>query len=124
VSYTDLRDFHPEATFNVPQLNHDDVPLVIKIEKSGGGDIGKAYSGTWRYVIDYDGQDCIYFGQELETGTPVTHKAAARLLARYLSDVGDPYSDPDREDAPTGAARRMCQREYDRLALWSSSDVE
>lgn len=124
MSYTDLRDFYPEATFNVPQLNRDDVPLVIEMEKSGGGGVGRAYDGTWRYVVNYDGQDRVYFGQELETNRPHTHEEAAREVARWLSDYGDADSGYDGDSRPTGTALKMCKREYDRLAMWANGDVE
>jgi hypothetical protein len=81
MSYTDLRDFHAEASFAVGD------GIEIEIEKLGGGDIGTAYAGTWRYIVTHThahGGAEILRGQELESGTPITHEQAAALIAQWL----------------------------------------
>jgi len=81
MSYTDLRDFLTEDSFQVGD------GIEIEIEKLGGGDVGTAYAGTWRYIVTYThphGGAVILRGQELESGTPITHEQAAALIAQWL----------------------------------------
>ena len=76
MSYTDLRDFEPEYSTTIAGLH-------IELEKLGGGTVGRAYEGTWRYVVtDADGAE--WQGQDATTGTPKTHAQVARILADFL----------------------------------------
>lgn len=89
MSYTDLRDFEADAVFTVSKLNAGDPELTIAIEKLGGGTVGDAYEGIWRYVVTFAGE-VIRYGQDLHTGYPTTHEGAAVLLADCVScDVDD-----------------------------------
>lgn len=105
MSYTDLRDFEPEATYDVPQLYRDDKPLTIQIAKSGGGTVGESYAGTWRAIVTL-GDTELYRGQDLDTGTPKTHEQAARVLADYVANG-------------LGEGNKTC----DRLSLWSGDSL-
>ena len=79
MSYTDLRDFEPEYTAT-------DAGLTIQVEKLGGGTLGRAYTGSWRYVvIDATGTE-LGRGQDFTTGTPQTHAEAAALIADYFRE--------------------------------------
>jgi hypothetical protein len=80
MSYTDLRDFEAEYVKCGQYLN-------VEIEKLGGGTLGKAYEGHWRYrVTEIETGDVLYQGQDLHTGTPKTHAEAVRLLMDFLMD--------------------------------------
>lgn len=79
MSYTDGRDFEPEYTCMV-----DNMRVVVEIEKLGGGTLGRAYEGTWRYRVTYpDGREV--FGQDLTTGTPKYHAQIPGILWGFLS---------------------------------------
>lgn len=79
MSYTDLRDFFAEYQ------TVTDTGLTVQIEKMGGGTPGKAYTGTWRYIVtDARGIE-VGRGQDLETGMPKTHAQAALLAAEYFT---------------------------------------
>lgn len=82
MSYTDLRDFLTEDSYALGD------GIEIEIEKLGGGRVGIAYSGTWRYVITHThahGDGEIMRGQDLWSGAPITHAQAAALLAEWLT---------------------------------------
>lgn len=81
MSYTDLRDFNAELALTDPETG-----FTVQIEKSGGGTVGKQYTGTWRYVVtDATGRE-LGRGQDLETRQPTTHTEAAHLAADYFAD--------------------------------------
>lgn len=103
MSYTDLRDFEPEVTFDVPALYEADHALTIQIEKSGGGTVGEEYAGNWRAIVTLGGTE-LYRGQDLDTGTPHTHEQAARVVADYVAN-------------DLGEGCKTC----DRLSLWSAN---
>lgn len=78
MSYTDLRDFAEEYKTTT------DSGLTVRLEKLGGGTIGKAYVGAWRYIVtDASGTE-IGRGQDFQTGMPHTHERAARVLAGWF----------------------------------------
>jgi hypothetical protein len=79
MSYTDLRDFDPEAMYEFPD------GAKVEIEKLGGGTVGESYTGTWRYRhTDSDG--VVEQGQDLEVGSPHTHAQVAKVVAEYFSE--------------------------------------
>jgi hypothetical protein len=81
MSYTDLRDFEPEYAVRIIGQG-----IRIQLEKLGGGTVGRAYQGTWRYVVtDVHTGDEVARGQDLHTGTPKTHAEAALILADFLT---------------------------------------
>jgi hypothetical protein len=82
MSYTDLRDFAPEYTASGFWQGES---VRIELEKLGGGTVGRAYEGTWRYVVTDAAGDEIARGQDLHTGTPKTHAEAALILADFLT---------------------------------------
>ncbi len=84
MSHTDLRDFEPEAVFQVPGFEGDDTPLSIAIAKAGGGTLGRAYPGLWQAVAAYGGRE-LYRGGDLNIGRPHTHRQAAAVLAQFLA---------------------------------------
>lgn len=84
MSYTDLRDFEPEATFQVPDFEGDDKPLSIAIAKVGGGTVCRSYPGLWQAVATYDGRE-LYRGDDLNIARPHTHGQAAAVLAKHLA---------------------------------------
>ena len=86
----------------VTPLHEDDGPLVITVNKIGGGTLGKAYTGTWNVLI-YDGED-LMDATILTTGTPKRHDQAAAIAAQGFADAIEEFDD-------MGA--------YDRLTLWA-----
>lgn len=91
MSYTDLRDFESELSkiFEVEglTLGHETAFLQVGIEKLGGGTLGKAYTGTWRYIVTmttnhpHAPQEVeVGRGQDYESGTPQTHEQVADAI--------------------------------------------
>lgn len=78
MSYTDLRDFMPEHEA------FTDSGLFIQVEKLGGGTVGHAYEGTWRYVVSNEKGEEIARAQDFETRTPHTHGQAVAVIAGYF----------------------------------------
>ncbi len=83
MSYTDLRDFECEYV-----LTQGD--LMIEIEKLGGGTVGQAYTGQWRYVVKVAGREAAR-AQDVNTGMPHTHADVAALVANVF-DGTDAFS--------------------------------
>lgn len=82
MSYNDLRDFEAEYAGEIDDLMSEG-SVRVEVEKLGGGTLGKSYAGRWRYRVTLpDGT--VHKGQDLETGTPVTHEQAARTAAEYF----------------------------------------
>ncbi len=84
MTYTDLRDFEPEITLEIPGFDGDDEPLSIAIAKVGGGTLGRAYPGLWQAVAAYGSRE-LYRGGDLNIGRPHTHRQAAAVLAQFLA---------------------------------------
>jgi hypothetical protein len=83
MSYTDLRDFDPEYAATIEDHK-------IQIEKLGGGTLGRAYTGHWRYIVTHAvSGDEIARGQDLYTGTPKTHPEVVRILAGLFTPGKD-----------------------------------
>lgn len=82
MSYTDLRDFDAEATFT---FEADGVEVTVEIAKLGGGTVGRQYTGRWRYIMSVGGTEAAR-GQDFDTSTFESHKSAARILFRMLSN--------------------------------------
>ncbi len=78
MSYTDLRDFSAEHTQTM------DNELTVQIEKMGGGTLGEAYAGTWRYIVTNAAGIEVARGQDFTTGMPHTHAEVAVLVAEYF----------------------------------------
>jgi hypothetical protein len=82
MSYTDLRDFEIEYSYVALDGR------TIQLEKLGGGTIGQAYTGTWRYILlDAEGVE-VTRGQDYETHIPHTHEEAAKDLADFFDQEG------------------------------------
>lgn len=80
MSYTDMRDFEAEHTHESPD------GLTVKVEKLGGGTVGSAYTGTWRYIVSgADGAE-IGRGQDYTSGMPHTHVEAAEGIADFFTE--------------------------------------
>lgn len=78
MSYTDLRDFEVEYE------TVTDAGFMVKVQKLGGGTVGREYAGTWRYIVtDAAGQE-LGRGQDLETGRPKTHAEVAEIVADFF----------------------------------------
>lgn len=78
MAYKDLRDFAPEL---VAQATSG---LVVQVEKLGGGTLGYAYTGTWRYIVsDAVGRE-LGRGQDFGTGMPHTHAEVAIMIADFF----------------------------------------
>ena len=89
MSYNDLRDFLPEYIVAVTNFTGVDT-WRIQLEVMGGGTVGKAYAGRWRYIVSKNGEE-IDRGQDFTTGMPHTHREAAiELISFYTNDV-TPY---------------------------------
>lgn len=84
MSYTDGRDFEPEYTAMV-----DNMRVVIEVEKLGGGTLGRAYAGTWRYRVTYRESGAEIFGQDLHTGTPKYHSQIPGIVWDFLNSDDD-----------------------------------
>lgn len=52
-----------------------DTGIIVSINKTGGGTLGKSYVGAWDFEVMFNGAS-LYQGQ-LETGSPRTHEGAA-----------------------------------------------
>lgn len=61
--------------------------LSVCISKSGGGTIGKFYTGGWSYRIT--GGGVWIEGEDLITGTPRTHTYVAALVPTFFHDELD-----------------------------------
>ncbi|WP_433662491.1 hypothetical protein ACQPW1_10250 [Nocardia sp. CA-128927] len=75
MSYNDLRDF-------ICEFERCREGLIVQVEKVGGGTVGKAYVGNWRYIVLRDGAE-IARGQDY-TGSRLTHAQAARHIADFF----------------------------------------
>jgi len=55
----------------------------VEVEKVGGGTVGRAYEGTWRY---YAHEDSVLLGcgNDFYSRTPLTHREAARAVLDFL----------------------------------------
>jgi hypothetical protein len=74
VFWLHAEDFDPEYTLVTPEDDR------VEVEKVGGGTVGTAYTGTWRYVA-HDSMDYLLgCGNDFHTGTPMTHRQAARAI--------------------------------------------
>lgn len=83
MAYRDLRDFAPELVAQA------DSGLIVQVEKLGGGTLGRAYTGAWRYIVsDAAGRE-LGRGQDIETGMPHTHAEVAVLIADFFADGYD-----------------------------------
>lgn len=82
MSYTDLRDFEAEAVFTFDEAGFQ---TRVKIAAMGGGTVGRAYAGTWRYIVTCDGIE-VARGQDFTTGMPKTHAEAAEMIYEYFSE--------------------------------------
>jgi hypothetical protein len=78
MAYKDLRDFVPEL------VAQTDEGLIVQVEKLGGGTLGYAYTGAWRYIVsDAVGRE-LGRGQDFETGMPHTHAEVASMIAEFF----------------------------------------
>lgn len=84
MSYTDLRDFVAEYTYVTP-----DHYFTVQVEKSGGGTVGKAYTGMWRYIVTITetGKE-IARAQDFYSGTCMTHRGAAITILEIVEELG------------------------------------
>lgn len=113
MSYTDLRDFSCEFTGPVGDV-------WVQVEKLGGGTVGKAYDGKWRYIVTRNGEE-IERGQDFESGTPMTHERAKYVIGSQFSDEyfddlehSDYPHEPGRlHDCPACQERCHCGEEHD-----------
>lgn len=82
MSDSDLEDFEPEASFSFYAEG-----IYVELEKAGGGTIGNAYTGAWRYKVyridkkNGNNKTEIERGQDLVTHIPKTHQSAAIELS-------------------------------------------
>lgn len=56
----------------------------VEVEKVGGGTVGEAYEGYWRYAAHAEDGELLGCGNDFHTGTPVTHHIAARWILEFL----------------------------------------
>lgn len=60
----------------------------ISVSKVGGGTVGRAYEGSWEYLVTTaNGSIVVKVGDDLYTGTPKTHHEAAVILAEFLAAI-------------------------------------
>lgn len=85
-----IRSSTPDRDFEFlssPRLA-DGRRLTVRISKVGGGTVGRAYDGRWHYrVRSANGRKILAEGDDLNTGTPKTHREAAEILLDFLDDV-------------------------------------
>lgn len=85
-----IRSSTPDSDFEfmTQPRREDGTRLVVRISKVGGGTVGRAYEGRWHYrVRPADGRKILAEGDDLNTGTPKTHREAAEILLDFLDDV-------------------------------------
>jgi hypothetical protein len=63
---------------------------MVEISKTGGGTVGKRYTGRWNYRITVKGK-VVAEGDDMNTPKVVTHEEAARIAwafqdAAYAAD--------------------------------------
>lgn len=61
-----------------------DDSLTVHVDKLGGGTLGRAYDGSWRYIVTDAAGTELGRGQDFTTGTPKTHAEAAELIADHF----------------------------------------
>lgn len=66
-----------------------DAQYTVSVNKVGGGTLGRAYEGLWEFrVSEPDSSDrTLWFGRDLNTGTPKTHMQAALDVADFFDSL-------------------------------------
>lgn len=88
MSYTDLRDFEPEASYRL--TGNDGERYVVQVEKLGGGTKGYAYTGKWRYIVvkpaltNEQTATVVRKGQDFDSPKRLTHRRAAQLILELI----------------------------------------
>jgi|SRR5690242_116763 len=72
-------DFNPEYMMVTDGVR-------VEVEKIGGGTVGKAYEGTWRYCAHEDSV-LLGCGDDFYSGTPMTHRQVARVVLDFLEST-------------------------------------
>ncbi len=75
----DLRDMLGEPEYTTKILG-----MTVDIWKMGGGTLGRSYDGKWGYKVTSPNGRVIAEGDDLNTGTPKTHREAARIAVDFL----------------------------------------
>lgn len=65
--------------------------LDISVDKDGGGTLGRAYEGDWTVTVK-NGPVYVYDNDTLNTVTPHTHAAVARMAASFASAKIDEHA--------------------------------
>lgn len=61
--------------------------LAVRVSKTGGGTLDRAYEGTWIYRVTYVGsQHVLMEGDDLRIGTPKTHRQIAEIIMDFLPE--------------------------------------
>ena len=59
-------------------------PHTVDVYKTGGGTVGKAYTGYWGYCITRRGR-VVASGEDLHTGMPKTHEQVVDIVLHILT---------------------------------------
>lgn len=62
--------------------------LMVRVSKAGGGSTDRAYDGRWLYRVTFvgDNSNVLLEGDDLETGTPKTHRQVVEILMDFLPE--------------------------------------
>ncbi|MEU0159036.1 hypothetical protein ABZ154_09390 [Streptomyces sp. NPDC006261] len=89
MSYTDLRDFECEyREVFTGEHNGEHEAFVVEIEKTGGGTVGRQYTGeTWRFIARFSGGREIDRAHDLFIPGPTTHVQAAKVVFDWVCNT-------------------------------------
>lgn len=76
---TDLSNFEPEFESSLGDIR-------VQVALVGGGKVGPAHSGTWRYIVSEYGRE-VMRAEDLATNTPKTHREVAHMLISIRAQV-------------------------------------
>lgn len=60
--------------------------VLVRLTKLGGGTLGKAYVGSWAYVVTNRLGAVLDRGSDFTTGMPRTHVETAREIAAHFEE--------------------------------------
>lgn len=85
VSTMQDRDFE----FKSQPRGEDGTRLVVLVSKVGGGTPGQAYDGRWLYRVRPVSRRAAVLaeGDDLNTGTPKTHREVVDIVLDFLDDT-------------------------------------
>lgn len=64
-----------------------DGEYVIRVDKVGGGTVGRAYTGDWEVTVSRSAT--VIMDDVITTGFPSTHRSVASIALEFLEDDED-----------------------------------